>query len=89
MHKLIKYGLAVAALLIFGGIISQFGPFSGLDTTNCEWQTLEINGQTFSSVSEFKEAWNQNSETSFSQIQEIFEFRTQDGKVEYKGCPDR
>jgi hypothetical protein len=87
MYKTIKYGLPVAIILVLIGMMAQFGPFSGLDTSNCEWQTLEIDGQTFSSVPEFRESWNRNSDTEFSKIEELFEFRTQSGTVEYRGCP--
>jgi hypothetical protein len=81
-------------LVAAGGLftVTQFdvrNPFNVLDTDDvpCEYQTVEINGQTFTSKSEFRDGVEQRG-GNWTEIDTQLEFRVSDGTLEYRAGPD-
>lgn len=76
------------AVVVVGGIMTD--TFSGLDFSNdCTWETVEVEGQTFSDKESFKSYWQGNSDSSFSQVEEELDFRTENGDLEYRSCVEQ
>jgi len=86
----------IAAILIVGAVsmagILASGSFSGIGfgNDNCVWEDVDINNQTFSSVSEFENAWKASgSDTSWSFVEEELDFRVDSGTLEYRQCVEQ
>lgn len=79
----------IVGLVVVAGAIQYTDLFSvidGSDGVNCEYQDVEIQAQTFSSIQEFESYWNENSNTEFSSVENSLEFRVNQNTLEYRQC---
>lgn len=80
LKKLLGFAVLAGILLVAG---SQAGVLSFFATADCSWSVVEIEGQTFDSLDQFKQAAERNG-ASFDQFDRQFDFRTRDGTLEAK-----
>lgn len=80
--KILVGGIALLALM--GFLVTSTDTFSTFDLDGgCSYQTVEIEGQTFSSLDELKQGYQERG-VDFSKIKEKVSFRVEDGVLEYK-----
>lgn len=74
-----------AVIVLAAALFFLSGPLSTFDLGgDCEWQTLELDGQTFSSKEEVKQFVNSKKEGAWERFQKAVEMRVRDGVVQYK-----
>jgi len=82
-----KLLIPVIAIIGILGLLQISGTFSLADQigeASCDWQDLQVDGNTFTSIEEVQEQYPEG----YQQLTEVGDIRVQDGIVQYRlsGC---
>ena len=82
MRRNLTLGALAAAILVLA-VFAPGGVLSLLDTDTCDWQVVEIEGETYDSLDELRDEADRRG-ADFDELFGDIEFRERGGVLEYR-----